>query len=60
LLDKGYIPSRNALNTVGYKDMIAHVRGEYSLEDAEHWINIRTRQYAKKQITWNKKMLKRY
>ncbi|RKY47246.1 MAG: hypothetical protein DRP86_07955 [Candidatus Neomarinimicrobiota bacterium] len=60
LLDKGYSPSLNALNTVGYKEMIAHVRGEYSLEDAEHWINIRTRQYAKKQITWNKKMLKRY
>ncbi|BFN36316.1 tRNA (adenosine(37)-N6)-dimethylallyltransferase MiaA [Fidelibacter multiformis] len=60
LLDKGYSPSLNALNTVGYKEMIAHIRGECSLEEAEEWINIRTRQYAKKQITWNKKMLSRY
>lgn len=60
LLDKGYSFSLNALNTVGYQEMIAHIHGEYSLEEAEKWINIRTRQYAKKQITWNKKMLSRY
>lgn len=60
LLDKGYSPSLNALNTVGYKEMIAYIQGEYSLEEAQEWINIRTRQYAKKQITWNKKMLSRY
>ncbi|MDD3807246.1 MAG: tRNA (adenosine(37)-N6)-dimethylallyltransferase MiaA [Candidatus Marinimicrobia bacterium] len=60
LLYMGYDPSLNALNTVGYKEMIAYVQGKYSLEEAEKWINIRTRQYAKRQITWNKKMVKKY
>ncbi len=57
LLEMGYSPSLNALNTVGYKEMIAYIRGKHSLAEAETWINIHTRQYAKRQITWNKKML---
>jgi len=57
LLDMGYDPGLNALNTVGYKEIIAHLRGEFSLRDAEYWINIRTRQYAKRQITWIKNRL---
>jgi len=52
LLDMGYDPGLNALNTVGYKEIITHLRGELSLTEAEYWINIRTRQYAKRQITW--------
>ncbi len=52
LLDMGYSPSLNALNTVGYKEMIAHLRCELTLEETEYWINVRTRQYAKRQITW--------
>lgn len=54
ILDMGYSPSLNALNTVGYKEMIAHVQGELTLEETKYWINVRTRQYAKRQITWIK------
>lgn len=57
LLDMGYDPGLNALNTVGYKEIIAFLKGEFTLQETEYWINIRTRQYAKRQITWIKNRL---
>ena len=45
----------NALQTVGYKEIFAHFRGEISLEQAAMQIKQNTRQYAKRQMTWFKK-----
>ena len=45
----------NALQTVGYKEVFAHLRGEISLEQAAMQIKQNTRQYAKRQMTWFKK-----
>jgi tRNA dimethylallyltransferase len=45
----------NALQTVGYQEIIAHLRGEISLQDAVQQIKQHTRQYAKRQMTWFKK-----
>jgi tRNA dimethylallyltransferase len=45
----------NALQTVGYKEIFAHLRGEISLEQAAMQIKQNTRQYAKRQMTWFKK-----
>ena len=45
----------NALQTVGYKEIFAHLRGEISLQDAVAQIKQNTRQYAKRQMTWFKK-----
>tara|TARA_B100001564_G_scaffold359335_1_gene380693 strand:+ start:1414 stop:2319 length:906 start_codon:yes stop_codon:yes gene_type:complete len=45
----------NSLNTVGYKEIISHLDGEMSLEEARERIVIRTRQFAKRQMTWFKK-----
>ncbi len=46
----------NALNTVGYKELFSYLAGESSLEQAVELIKQHTRQYAKRQITWFKKM----
>ena len=45
----------NALQTVGYQEIFAHLRGEISLQDAVTGIKQHTRQYAKRQMTWFKK-----
>ena len=45
----------NALNTVGYKELFAYLKGEHSLERAKELIKRNTRRYAKRQITWFKR-----
>ena len=42
----------NALQTVGYQEIFAHLRGEITLQDAVAQIKQHTRQYAKRQMTW--------
>ena len=42
----------NALQTVGYKELFAHLDGEISLEFAISEIKKNTRRYAKRQMTW--------
>lgn len=44
----------NALNTVGYKELFAHLAGEMTLEQAIEKIKINTRRFAKRQMTWFK------
>lgn len=44
----------NALKTVGYKELYAHLAGSYSLEIAITKIKQHTRNYAKRQLTWFK------
>lgn len=45
----------NALQTVGYQEIIDHLDGKISLENAVTMIKQHTRQYAKRQMTWFKK-----
>lgn len=52
LLDMGYSPDLNSLNTVGYKEIIQHLKGELTLKDAVALIQRNTRRYAKRQLTW--------
>lgn len=40
------------LHTLGYRELLAHLRGEASLEGAVETIALRTRQLAKRQETW--------
>jgi tRNA dimethylallyltransferase len=55
LLNMGCSPDLNSLNTVGYKEIIAHLNDEYSLERAVELIKRNTRRYAKRQMTWFRK-----
>jgi tRNA dimethylallyltransferase len=52
VLKAGYSPELNSLNTVGYKETIAFLKGEISAEDALLKMQQNTRRYAKRQITW--------
>ena len=46
---------RNALNTVGYKELFDYMDGRWSLEEAMERIKGNTRRYARKQLTWFKR-----
>ncbi len=45
----------NSLNTVGYKELFAHIDGLCTLDEAVEKIKKNTRVYAKKQLTWFKR-----
>ncbi len=49
--------SASARQAVGYAEMIQHLNGEISLEEAVELIKINTRQLAKSQRTWFKRFL---
>ena len=44
--------SDQASQALGYAEMIEHLKGKYTLEQAVEWIKINTRQFAKRQRTW--------
>jgi tRNA dimethylallyltransferase len=48
----GFREGAPGLHTLGYRELLTHLRGEISLEDAVETIALRTRQLAKRQETW--------
>lgn len=52
LREKGYSPTFNALNTVGYKEAFAYLDGKLSYETMLDLIKRNTRRFAKRQLTW--------
>ncbi|MGY8987004.1 MAG: tRNA (adenosine(37)-N6)-dimethylallyltransferase MiaA [Flavobacteriales bacterium] len=54
---KSLIPyqNKNALQTVGYKELFEYFDGNCSLEKSTEMIKQNTRRFAKRQITWFKK-----
>ncbi len=55
ILKLGYSKDINALNTVGYKEIIEYLEGKTTLERAIELIKRNTRRYAKRQLTWFRK-----
>lgn len=52
LLEMGYSPELQALQTVGYRQVIEFLKGEIDREQMEKDFKTATRRYAKRQITW--------
>jgi tRNA dimethylallyltransferase len=52
LLDAGYRPERPPLATIGYKQMVAHLRGQLTLADAIALAKRDSRRLAKRQLIW--------
>lgn len=52
ILDSGFSPDIQALQTVGYREVIAHRNGEYDRNTMIEKIKTHTRRYAKRQLTW--------
>ena len=52
LMERGIPESATALQAIGYQELLAALRGERSLEEAAAEMKLRSRQYAKRQLTW--------
>nr|XP_061797967.1 tRNA dimethylallyltransferase-like [Nerophis lumbriciformis] len=55
LLARGIDPAAAAFQAIGYRQMVRHVLGEWSLEEAIADTSTATRRYAKRQLTWFRK-----
>jgi tRNA dimethylallyltransferase len=56
LLRIGYTKENNALNGIGYQEIIRFLNKEISFMEAIYLAKNRSRQYAKRQMTWFKKV----
>ncbi len=56
ILSCGFPKNINALNTVGYKEIISYLGDEITLDRAIELIKRNTRRYAKRQMTWFRKV----
>ncbi len=52
LLDRGVSPQAQSMQGLGYKELVPCLKGETSLAEAAELIARRTRNYAKRQLTW--------
>ncbi|HET9880057.1 MAG TPA: tRNA dimethylallyltransferase, partial [Candidatus Limnocylindria bacterium] len=52
LLAAGYGPELGPMTGHGYREAARHLAGEWSLEEAIEVTARRTRQYARRQLTW--------
>lgn len=56
LLQDGVSPEAQAMKAIGYKELALYLDGQLSLEVASELIKKRTRHFAKRQMTWFKRM----
>ena len=52
LLNCGLADNKFAMQAIGYRQVVEHLRGERGLADTIELVKIRTRQFAKRQLTW--------
>jgi tRNA dimethylallyltransferase len=52
LLKHGLTENRTAMQAIGYRQVVEYLRGQRSLAETIELVKIRTRQFAKRQLTW--------
>ena len=52
LLDRGVSEQAQSMQGLGYKELIPYIKGEAGLLQCEELLKRRTRNYAKRQLTW--------
>lgn len=55
LKDRGYTRDMVSMQGLGYKEILAYLEGEISLEEAVYILKRDTRHFAKRQLTWFKR-----
>lgn len=58
LIDRGLGENRTASQALGYRQAIELLRGARSLADTVELVKVRTRQFAKRQMTWFKNQMR--
>ena len=57
LLRHGLEQNQTAMQAIGYRQVVEHLRGERQLAETIEQVKIRTRQFAKRQLTWFRRQL---
>jgi len=57
LLQRGLAQNETAMQALGYRQIVEHLRGERSLAETVELVKLRTRQFAKRQMTWFRRQL---
>ena len=52
LLKHGLAENKFAMQAIGYRQVVEHLRGERSLAETIELVKTKTRQFAKRQLTW--------
>ena len=52
LLKRGLAQNKTAMQAIGYRQVVEHLQGGRSLPETIELVKIRTRQFAKRQLTW--------
>lgn len=57
LLPRSLAGNRTAMQAIGYRQVVEHLRGERPLPETIELVKLRTRQFAKRQMTWFRRQL---
>jgi tRNA dimethylallyltransferase len=57
LLQQGLLENKTALQALGYRQVVDFLQGNCSLDTAREQTKIKTRQFAKRQLTWFRRQL---
>jgi tRNA dimethylallyltransferase len=57
LLAQGLADNPTAMQALGYRQVVEHLRGERGLAETIELVKIRTRQFAKRQLTWFRRQM---
>jgi tRNA dimethylallyltransferase len=57
LLRRGLEQNQTAMQAIGYRQVVEHLRGGRTLAETIEQVKIRTRQFAKRQLTWFRRQL---
>jgi tRNA dimethylallyltransferase len=57
LLTRGLEQNKTAMQAIGYRQVVEHLRGEHPLAETIELVKSRTRQFAKRQLTWFRRQL---
>lgn len=55
LVKGGLEQNQTAMQAIGYRQVVEHLRGDRSLPETIELVKIKTRQFAKRQLTWFRK-----
>ena len=57
LLEQGLAENRTAMQALGYRQAVEHLLGKRALDETIDLVKIRTRQFAKRQLTWFRRQM---
>ena len=55
LMNAGFADALTSMQAIGYKEVIQALRGQISMDEARDLIKMRSRRYAKRQLSWFKR-----